>query len=808
MRQNPAFAITAVLTLALGIGANTAIFTVIRSVLLRPLEYRDPDRLVYLSVANSGADLDANTPLTPTRVEEAQAAAKSFESLGAYGGNVENVTFSDNAQPESVLGARVSANFLEILGVHPILGRSFLAEEDKPNGPKVVMISADFWHRRFNADSRIIGKTATLDAVAYTIVGVLPSGFAFPFPGMDVWFTRPWEWSLLPPRYWSIATAWGFGRLKPGATIEQARAEAEVLTRRYLAEDHGLDNGSLRIVWLKDRLLRNARPMLWMLFGAVGFVLLIACANVASLLLARATSRSREFALRAALGAGRGRLVGQLLAESLALSIAGGSLGAILAHWGIRAIESINILNGPTAANPLYLPGSGDIRLDGTVLAFTFAISIATGILFGLFPSLQMSRPNLAEVLRESGAAAGQGSKRRISPRSILVVGQVALSIVLLIGASLMIESFFRLHSVDPGFDVSHLITMKVALPTARYDTDLKKSAFFAAMVRRVENLPGVGSATAAMSLPTTRWIRTNIISVQSQTPIDQRNPPFGVIQGVTPRYFETMRIPLRFGREFTERDNQPNAPPTIIVNESLARKLWPDYPRFDPVGLHLGEGYDKFLKFEVIGVVADIHEGGLASEATPEFYIPTALHPPQTAYLIARTAGDPLSFVNSIRAQAQAIDPDQSVTDISTMESILDAKLGQRRATMMLLASFAAMAMLLAMIGIYGVIAYSVAQRTQEVGIRRALGAQQSDILKLVLGQGLILSLAGIGIGVGGAFALTRIIRRYLFQVSATDPATFVGIALLFILVALAASFLPARRASKIDPMSALRIG
>ncbi len=545
------------------------------------------------------------------------------------------------------------------------------------------MISADFWRRRFNADPKIVGKTATLDAVAYTIVAVLPAGFSFPFPGMDVWFTRPWEWSLLPPRYWRLATAWGFGRLKPGATIEQARAEADVLTQRYRAEDHGLDNGSLRIVWLRDRLVRNARPMLWMLFGAVGFVLLIACANVASLLLARATSRSREFAVRAALGAGRSRLIGQLLAESLALSVAGGALGALLAHWAIRAIQGINILNTTAAANPLYLPGSGDIRLDATVLAFTLAISIATGILFGLFPSLQMSRPNLAEVLRESGAAAGRGSLRRISPRSLLVVGQVALSIVLLIGASLLIKSFARLHSVDPGFDVSRLITVKIALPTARYNTDLKKSAFIADIIHRVEHLPGVVSATAAMSLPTTRWIRTNIIQVQGQAPIDERNPPFAVIQGITPRYFETMRIPLRRGREFTDRDNQPGAPPTMIVNESLARKLWPDYPRFNPVGLHFGEGYDKFLSFEVVGVVADIHEGGLAEDATPEFYIPTTLHPPQTAYLIARTAGDPLHFVNSIRAQVQSLDPDQSISDIGTMESVLFAKFGQRRATM-----------------------------------------------------------------------------------------------------------------------------
>ena len=740
-----------------------------------------------------------------------KSGARSFESLGAYGGNIENVTFSGDGQPEAVLGARVSANFLDILGVRPILGRSFRAEEDKPNGAPVIMVSADFWCRRLNADPQIIGKIATLDSVAYTVIGVLPSGFEFPFPGMDVWFTSPSEWFMLAPRYWGITTLlYGFGRLKPGATLDQARAEADVLSQQYRAEGHGLDNGSLRIVWLKDRLVQNVRPMLWILFGAVGFVLLIACANVASLLLARATSRSREFAVRAALGAGQGRLIGQLLAESLALSIAGGALGALLAHWGLSAMKSVNVLYAPVAANALFLPGSGDIRLDGVVLAFTLAISIATGVLFGLFPSLQISRPSLAEVLRESGAAASRGSIRLISPRSILVVGQVGLSIVLLIGASLLIKSFFRLHSVDPGFDVSHLLTMKIALPTARYNTEQKKAAFFDDVVKRVENLPGVRNATAAMSLPTTRWIRTNITRVEGHAPFDELDPPFGVIQSITPHYFETMRIPLRRGREFTDHDNAPGAPPALIVNESLARRLWPEYPRgVDPVGGHIGEGYDKLLGwFEVIGVVADIHEGGLTEEATPEFYIPTALHPPQTAFLVVRTEGDPLGFVNSIRAQVLAVDRDQSVTDVRTMESMFDSKLGQRRATMLLLSSFAAIAVLLALIGIYGVIAYSVAQRTQEVGIRRALGAQQSDILRLVLGQGITLALAGIAIGIGGAFALTRVMRRYLFHVSATDPATFLGIAFVFVLVALAASFLPARRASRIDPMAALRIG
>ncbi len=727
------------------------------------------------------------------------------------------MALSSNGEPEALKGARVSANFLDILGVRPLLGRSFLPEEDKHGGGPVAMISTELWRRRFGGDPLVAGKSAVIDSTAYTVIGVLPANFEFPFAGVDVWVTRPTEWSLLPTRYWGIAILTGFARLKPGVSLAQAQAEIRTLHHQYnVAHPSPLTdpNSILRIVLLKDRLIAGIRPMLWTLFGSVGFVLLIACANVASLMLARATSRTREFALRAALGAGRGRLMRQLLAESLVLAAAGGALGMFLAKLGLGAIISVNALFLPATVNALYLPGVRDIRLDGMVLGFTVALSVATGILFGLFPSLQVSRPDLAGVLRESGAPAGRSATRhgmfkRLTARGLLVAGQIALSIVLLIGAALLMKSFLRLHSVDPGFQPANLLTMRIALPNARYDTDQKRAAFFSDFLPRVQQLPGIESAAMVMSLPTTTWIRTNILAVEGKPPLDaSETTSYGVIQSITPEYFTTLGISLKRGRQISDHDNTPDAPPVMIVNESLARHLWPDYPNGEnPIGRHVKEATDKSSGWiEVVGIVADIHEGGLAYDTVPEFYVPFAVHPPPRAYLAVRTSGDSLRLASAIRSRVLAVDRDQPVSDIKTMGAVFESTMGQRRLTMLLLTSFAGVALLLAVIGIYGVIAYSVAQRTQEVGIRRALGAQQADILRLVLGQGLGLALAGGFIGVCAALGLTRVLKGLLFGVNSTDPSTFVGIALLFVAVALAAAYLPARRASRIDPMAALR--
>lgn len=804
MRKSVAFVATAVLTLALGIGANTAMFSVIRAVMLRPLDFREPDRLVFLSVENAARNVHDGQFGLP-QFEDLRAHARTVESLGAYGANPETFSISgDSGEPEALRGARVSGNFLEVLGVHPLLGRSFLEEEDRRGGPCVVLISAALWKRRFGGQAGVAGKTATVDSSACTIAGVLPDGFQFPFADVDVWEPRPSEWSGLPSRFWNIPLLKGFARLKPGVTLEQAGAELQVLHSHYQGMIWEVGS-TMRVVWLRDRLIADLRPMLWMLAGAVALVLLIACANVASLLVARGLARSHELAVQAALGAGRGRLIGQLLTESLVLATAGGAAGVLLAGWMLRGVKAVGNL-GRTSALALYLPGGNDIRINGLVLGFTLALCVVTGVLFGLFPALQSSRPDLTDMLRERGAVKGRGG---LSLRSALAMGQVALSVVLLIGAALLIESIARLRAVNPGFQAANLLTMKIPLPGNRYDTDQKRRAFFDELTRRVEALPGVRAAAVAQSLPTTTNNLNTNVAVEGQPWIDPREQPLAQLQSISPGYFAAMGIPMRRGREFTAADNQMGARAVVIINESFARRFWPAYPRgIDPVGQHMFEGADKLRGAEIIGVACDVHERSLSADPTPEFFVPTSVHPPQTAYLAVRTDGDPMAWARAVRAEVSGVDRDQAISEVRSMETLFDLLLKQRHLTMLLLSAFAGVALLLALIGLYGITAYAVTQRTQEVGIRRALGAQGGDILRLVLGQSMGIAVAGVAGGVAGAFALTRVLRQFLFQVSATDPVVFAGIAVLFLAVAAIASLVPARRAARVDPMEALRAG
>lgn len=810
LRRGPVFTATAILTLALGIGGNTVMFTAVHAVLLKPLEYRNPDRLVYFSLDNPKRHI-RDSPFSATRLEDLRTSAHSFTAIGAFLHAPENMTLSGGGEPEALKGARVSSNFLDILGVAPLIGRGFLPPEDTSGGPAVVMLSASLWGRRFGSDRQIAGKTITLNSTPYTIVGILPPGFSFPFAGMDFWVPKPPEWSWLAAKYWrGVTILSGFARLKPQVTLDEARAEMAVLNKQYVREHSNFPfekDATMRVVALRDRLVANVRPTLWMLLGAVGLVLLIACANVAGLLLARSASRSHELAVRAALGAGRRHLIRQLLVESLVLAVAGGAAGVLLALWALRAIDAANVLSLPARVMPLYVPGASGLRLNGAVLAFTAALATMTGVVFGLLPALRLSRPDLADVLRERAEGAGRPPGiRGAGVRGLLVIGQVALSVILLIGAALLMRSFVLLHNVNPGFEAANLLTVKVALPPARYDTNAKRAVFFSGLARRVEAIPGVRSAAVAMSLPTTSWLGTNVrMRGQTQEESQSQNSQ---LQSVTPGYFHALGVPLRRGREFVPRDNAPGAQPVVIVNESFARRFWPHYPAGEnPVGEDIQEGADSSAGWlEIVGIVADVHEGGLASEPKPEFYVPSTLHPPQTAYVVVRAGADPLALANAVRRQVRAIDPDQPISDIKTMQGAFDATLGQRRLTMVLLGVFAGIALLLAAVGLYGVIAYSVAQRTAELGIRRALGAQSGDILRLVVGQGVGLTLAGIALGVGGALALARVMRGFLFEVSPSDPVTFAGIVLLFVAVALAASLLPARRALRIDPAAALR--
>ncbi len=740
MRQNPAFAATAVLTLALAIGGNTAMFTVIRAVLLKPLQYRDPDRLVNLS---GGA--------TPSRFFEMKAGARSFTGLGATTGE-ENITLSGAAEPEVLKGARVSASFLRILGVQPMLGRGFRSDEDSPGGAPIAMISSELWQRRFSADPQIAGKTATLASTTYTIIGVLPPRFQFPSPGLDVWMTAPTEWPLMAPKsrldspFLSV-----FGRLKPGVTLEQANAELQVIRRQYaLAHPDMLDakpKSPVEVTPMKDDLVGDVRSMLWMLFGAVGFVLLIACANVAGLLLARATARSREFAVRSALGAARMRLIGQLLAESVLLSLAGGILGVLLAAWILRAIPLITSFD---------LPRAGEIHLDWMVLGFAVALSVVTGILFGLAPSVAASRPDLIQVLRASGEAANQGTHRGIlaglNVRALLLIGQVALSIVLLIGVGLLIKSVGNLRGIDVGFNPSNLLTMQVPLPPLRYDTNQKRATFFHELLQKVGPLPGVRGAAAAMFLPMMGYAGTPVQDA-SKPPLLLNQRLIATIWTVTPGYFRTLGIALRRGRDFTPRDTA-DAQRVAIIDEAFARRFWPAYPAgLNPIGQRILIGGVNKKPAEIVGIAAHVHES-LENGSWPEsVYVSFAQNAPPFAMLAIRTTGDPLRFTKAVREQVQALDHDQPIALVRTMDDLVEEQVGQRRLLVILLGSFALVALLLALIGIYGIIAYSVAQRTQEMGIRQALGAQQSDILRLVAGQGFRLAFAGVAVGLAAGF-------------------------------------------------------
>jgi putative ABC transport system permease protein len=787
-RKNPVFVITAVLTLALAIGGNTAMFTVIRTVLLNPLQFRDPDRLVYLS---DGA--------TPTRFTEAKTQAQSFTALGAFSG-VENLTYSGATEPEVLKGTRVSADFLQILGVAPLIGRQFRREEDTRGGKPIVMISAELWQRLFGSDPTAVDRPMTLDGFSYTIIGILPPHFSFPDAGIDIWMTTPSESTLFPEKSRALSPFLTvFGRLKPGVTFAQANAEMTVIHKRYaMAHPAMLDatpKKPFEVAAMKEEVVSGVRSMLWMLFGAVGFVLTIACANVANLLLTRAVSRTREFAVRSALGASRTRLVRQLLAESLLLAAAGGALGILLAAFALRAIPSITAFN---------LPRATEIHLDWPVLTFAAALSLTTGILFGLVPSLSGSRPDLMHVLRTTGEGFSKGGQGRSHLRSLLSVAQIALSVILLIGAALLLESVTHLRGVALGFNPKHLVTASISLPSIRYNTDQKKAFFLEELTRRLAVLPGVNTATVAMSLPMMSYAGTPVQDADKpELRLNERL--IAKMLPVSPTYFRTLQVPLRGGREFSDHDTM-DAQRVAIIDEALAHRFWPDGQ--NPVGHRLLIGGINLKSAEIVGVVADVHQSvDDRNDWKESIYVPFAQSPPPFAMLAVRTDGDPLSFTRAIRQQMATLDRDQALTDVQTMEQRVDGQMGQQRLLVMLLGSFAGFALLLALLGIYGVIAYSVAQRVQEVGIRRALGAQHADILRLIVGEGFVLALSGVILGLSGAVALTRVISALLFQVSPTDPLTFAAIALLFLVVGSAATYIPARRAARIDPNAALRV-
>ncbi|HTG18112.1 MAG TPA: ABC transporter permease, partial [Blastocatellia bacterium] len=717
----------------------------------------------------------------------------AFENLGVF--RRQSYSLTGSGEPERLVGSMVSADVFVLLKVAPALGRVFNGDEDKAGANPVVVLSYGLWHRRFGGDPNIIDQTLTFDGRGFTVIGIMPPDFQFPGRGTELW--TPVGQSSKEPGWEHRGNhpgLAGVARLKPGVTVQQARDDMEIVAANLEKQYPDSNTGNrVTVTSALENAVRTIRPALLVLLGAVGFVLLIACANVANLLLARATTRQKEIAIRTALGASRWRIVRQLLTESILLSVVGGGLGLLLARWGVKLIVAIS---------PNSIPRAREINLDGRVLAFTIAISLLTGIIFGLVPALQSSKPDLNETLKDAGR--GSTGKRHLL-RSGLVVSEVALTLILLIGAGLMIRSFYRLQRVDPGFNYDHLLTFNVSLPQKKYPEDQQKTSFYEQLAEKLRGLPGVQTVGLSSGLPlgNNGW-QTSFV-VEGQPAPDPGKTPLTEACVVSPDYFQAMGITLVKGRNFTEQDVK-DAPHVTVIDEEFVRRYFPDV---EPIGQHIRPGGNspKNPLAEVVGVVRRVRMDGLSEDSNRvQSYYPLRQLPFGGMTIVVKTANDPLGIVSAAREQVFSIDPDQPVYNINSMEQLRSDSIAPDRLNLMLLVSFAAVALILAGVGIYGVMAYSVTQRTHEIGIRMALGARQSDVLGMVIRQGMKLAVVGLTIGLIGAWLATRAMTSLLFGVSATDPMTFAVISVALAGVALGACFVPARRATKVDPMIALR--
>ncbi len=785
LAKKPGFSALTVLILALGIGANTAIFSVVNAVLLRPLPFRDADGLVMV-FEKTGGDRDV---MSFPNFQDYREQNNVFESLSAF--NVQSVNLTGVERPDRVRGGFVSASFFQMLDVQPATGRTFAPREDEPGAERVAVVNHELWQRRFGADPNLVGKVLILNGEPFTIIGIMPAGFRFPIDEIEIWLPIQTFPNYKPERA-SYDTP-VIGRLKKGITLNAAQSEMRTIAGR-LAQSYPEENGGREpeLVSLHGMIVEDVRPALWTLLGAVGFILLITCANMANMTLARGTARRREVAVRVALGASRARVVRQLLTETILLGLVGGFFGLLISLWGVDVLM---------AANPVgELPGGQVPHMDVRVLSFALAVSVLTGIVFGLVPALQLSKTNLVKTLKEGGRGSGEGAgQKRL--RAIFVVSQVALSLVLLIGTGLLISSFYRVLHVSPGFNPENLLTMEYRLPRNKYPQADSQWNFHRQVVERVREVPGVKSASLVLGLPFSGNGGTTSFVLPGRPAPAKGEEPKALINRVSPGYFETIGIPLIKGRAFTEQDDA-NAPPVILVNQTLARRYWPDE---DPLGKQLQFPEEK-ITATVIGLVGDAKQFQLDEKTMPQIYSAYSQNPHIFATLVVRTNVEPLSISEPVRKAIWAVDKDQPMWKIRTVEYLLDQNVSQRRFIMFLMTTFAVLALALTAFGMYGVISYSVGQRTQEIGVRIALGARPRDILRLILGQGLVLTIVGLVIGLAGAFALTRVITSLLYGVSATDPLVFTGVSLLLVVVALLASYIPARKAMKVDPMTALR--
>lgn len=786
LRRSPVFTVVAVLTLALGIGANTAIFSVVHAVLLRPLPFPESDRLVRLFESSpSGNHRNVVNPLNFLNWRD---RTRSFQQMAAMHGWTSNVT--GEGEPLAVDGMRVSTEFFSVLGVSPFMGRGFIAEEGIEGRDHSVILSYAFWQSHYGGDRGTLGRTIMLNGGPVAVVGILPRDFRFPRWKADVYVPMPVEQgeARREGRYLSV-----IARLKPGVSRDRALQDLAAVAGHLSQEWPEMDKGwSASVVPFLDDVTENVRLPLLVLLASVGLVLLIACANVANLLLMRATSRSREMALRAALGAGRRRILQQLLSESLLLALAGWAGGLAVGYWGLRALLGLIPESVP-------LPRMESIHLDSAVLLFALGISLLTAVLFGLVPALQVSRPQLQRTLQQGSQRTGVGGSRVF--RQAFVIAEIALALLLLAGAGLLIRSFNRLVSVNPGFETAHLLTLEIFTSPAKYGDLQKRSQYVESILSEVRGVSGVDAAGSVHFLPLTGFVSGSCFGIAPGPQPDISSPSSDFLV-VTPGYFRAMGTPMLSGRDFGPQDRF-GSPSVLIVNRAFARKFIADG---NPIGKKLNVCWTVPNPVEIVGVVADARQTELKQPPQPTIFLANAQGPMYFARLVVRTRSDPRQMAHAVQAAVHRVDPDQAISDVETMQDVFSDSVSRPRFQLTLLLVFAGIAVLLASIGVYGVVSYSVSQRTQEIGIRLALGAGAADVSRLVLREGLLLGGLGVAVGLAGAVAFTRVLRSLLFEVTPTDPVTLGSVAGLLLAVAVAAALLPARRATKVDPMVALR--